>query len=384
VTTPLIGTIVGRNYVPFARVLAQSLQRHHPDVQLVVLAADDIDGEDSASLAAGALGVPDLNGLRFRCTRQELVVTLKPFLLATLLERQQSALFLDADSLVLAPLDQLFAAVRAHAVTLVPHRLEPPSTPDRVERDLALNLSGVFNGGVVGVSRTPQTLAFLEWWCTRVYSRCRHDIARGMLFDQRWLDLVPGFVEDLHVHRDPGVNVAHWNLTERPIQIRNSAVTAGGVLCRLFHFSGFDADDPETPIRHRPELHLEALGDAAQLYRHYAAALYAAGWRDTRARPYAFDSFSNGVRIPLAARRAYAELADRERFGDPFDADGTPSFFEWLREGSPSPLWLSVHRERADVQLAYPDPEGADRRRFRAWARKHGRHEHGIPAELVG
>jgi hypothetical protein len=388
-TRPAIGTIVGRNYVPFARVLAQSLQSHHREIELVVVVADAVGDDPEAAaepfsaLSQDELHVPDLNRLRFRCTRQELVVTLKPFLLATLLERDSSALFLDADLLVLAPLDDLFASVRAHAVTVVPHGLEPPSTPDRVERDLVLNRSGAFNGGVIGLSRTPQALSFLNWWQARLHWCCLHDVRRGMHFDQRWLDLAPGFVDDLHVHRDPGVDVAHWNVRERAIHIQNGTVTAAGVPCRLFHFSGFNPDVPDVPTRYHPGLEPEHVGQARQLFQTYTRELHAAGWTETRGLRYAYESFSNGVRIPDAARRLYAELPDTQDFGDPFDASGSSSFFEWLKRGSPSPLWRFIHRHRSDLQYAHPDPDGADRRGFLRWTRRHGVHEHGIPIELV-
>src|SRR3954452_8181783 len=95
-----VGTIVGRNYMPFARVLAESLAHNHPGLELAVVVAD---ADRSASPAA--LDVPNWRDLSFRCTRQELVVALKPFLLASMLDRANSALFLDADVLVLQPLD---------------------------------------------------------------------------------------------------------------------------------------------------------------------------------------------------------------------------------------------------------------------------------------
>jgi hypothetical protein len=141
--------------------------------------------------------------------------------------------------------------------------------------------------------------------------------------------------------------------------------------------------------RYRPSLRLTDVGEAAQLFHEYAQALTAAGWQETRSLPYAYDSFSNAVPIPDAARRLYAELPDRDRFGDPFDTTAKTSYFEWLsrRTGrlgrGPTPLWLQIHSERADLQYAFPDPRRRDRRRFLAWTRKHGVHEHGIPLALV-
>ena len=41
---------------------------------------------------------------------------------------------------------------------------------------------------------------------------CIVDPERGFFVDQRWMDLVPGLAEDFHLLRDPGFNVAYWNL----------------------------------------------------------------------------------------------------------------------------------------------------------------------------
>lgn len=386
-TGPLVGTIVAKNYLPFARVLDQSLRRHHPEARLVVVLTDDgalaSGGEAFSILTPADLGVPEIRPLAFRTTQFEFSVALKPYLLEKLLERADSALFLDADLLVLDELDSLFECVRSHDVTLVPHALVPASGANRIGRDLVLHRSGTFNGGVVGVRPSDAAVTLLRWWQRNVYSRCTHDTPHGMHYDQRWLDLIPGFVEDLHVHRDAGVNVGHWNLPERPIRIRDGRVTAGEVPCRLFHFSGFNPDDPETPTRYRPALRLEDIGEAARLYRSYAGQLRAACWNEARLATYAYDSFDNGVRIPEAARRLYASLRDKERFGDPFRAREAGNYFEWLRGGRPNRLWLFIHEQRPDLQRVFPNPQGGDRRRFLKWTQNHGSREHDVPPELV-
>jgi hypothetical protein len=394
---PAIGTIVAKNYLPFARTLAMSLRRFHADMQLVVALADELDGsfepeaEPFAILTPAELGIPNLRDFAFRSTRLEFAVALKPYLLAKLLETANSALFLDADLLVLGRLDSLFDRVRRHAVTLVPHLLEPPATPERVERELLLHRCGAFNAGVVGVAESRTAEAFLSWWRSRVHNLCVLDVERGLHYDQRWLDLVPGFVTDLHVHRDPGVNVAHWNLPERPLRKQNGVVTVAGEPCRLFHFSGFDPDHPETPTRYRPDLQLDQLGDAQHLFRAYLSDLQAAGWTTADEPPYAYGSFDNGVRIPDAARQLYAQLPDRVRFGDPFATSGTQSYFGWLNESparfaptlGPSHLWLFVHGQRIDLRRAFPRPLGIHRRRFLAWTRTRGVREHEVPPELL-
>jgi hypothetical protein len=396
-TAPSIGTIVAKNYLPFARVLARSLRRYHPNARLVVALADELDEsfepevEPFSILTPAELGIPNLGDLAFRAMRLEFAVALKPYLLAKLLESADSAVFLDPDMLVLGRLDSLFDRVRRHAVTLVPHFLEPPRTPHRVERELVIHRCGAFNAGVLGVAAGGPARAFLSWWQDRVHSLCVLDVERGLHYDQRWLDLVPGFVEDLHLCRDTGINVAHWNLPERPIHVENGTVTAGGVPCKLFHFSGFDPDDPEKATRYRPELRVDELGQAERLFRDYAKELDAAGWEEARLLRYAYERFNNGVRIPEIARRLYADHPETCGFGNPFDATGRRSYFHWLKHSpvrlhglrSPNRLWLYVHRQRPDLQGAFPHPEGADRRGFLAWIRTHGMREHGVPPELA-
>jgi hypothetical protein len=393
----MIGTVVAKNYLPFARVLAHSLRRHHPDAHFVVGLSDEPDGgfdrtaEPFLILTARELGIPNLRDLAFRADKRALAIVLKPYLIERMLEELDSALFLDADTLVMADLGSLFATVQGHALTLVPHRLVPPTTSDRIARDLVLNLAGIFNGGVVGASREPSAVRFIRWWQARVHHLCIYAVDRGLHYDQRWLDLALGFVKDLHVHRDPGVNVAHWNLPERSIRVRDGAVTAGDRPCRLFHFSGFDPDEPETPSRYRPDLRLDTLGDARQLFRDYARALDREGWAAARQLPYAYGSFDNGVPIPEPARRLFAQTPDRARFGDPFVA-GTPNgYFGWLKESPgrrrrlrvPNRLWMFVHQQRPDLQRAFPDPLRRDRRSFVAWTHKVGAQEYSVPPELV-
>ncbi len=41
---------------------------------------------------------------------------------------------------------------------------------------------------------------------------------RGLFVDQRWVDFVPGLVADLKILRDPGYNIAYWNLPDRDLR----------------------------------------------------------------------------------------------------------------------------------------------------------------------
>jgi hypothetical protein len=152
-----------------------------------------------------------------------------------------------------------------------------------------------------------------------------------MHFEQRWLDLVPAFFEDVHVVRDPGFNVGHWNLPERRVASSGESFTVDGQPCRFVRFSGFEPDHPGAVTRYSRRLDMGNIGAAAELFRRYVALLEAAGYHEAKAWPYAYGRFDNGVPITDEARQAYRELgATADRFGDPFTTASRGSFLRWF------------------------------------------------------
>jgi len=274
-------TIIAANYLPQARVLAESLHRFHPDVSLFVLIVDDSDGSLPAGcvpLRLGQIGITDANAFRAGRTTLQLSTAAKPLLLQWLLgEGFANVLFIDPDMLVVGDLSPIFDAIDSHSIVLTPHLLTPPRGDDRVSRELIMVQSGVFNGGLIGVSRKPEGERFLAWWRDRLEQCCRDEIAAGAFYDQRWLDLVPPFFGDVGILRDRGCDVAYWNLRERDLRVVGDAITVDGQPCRCIHFSGFDLKRPRLATRYAPRLRTSDLGDAAILFRRYAALLRDAG-----------------------------------------------------------------------------------------------------------
>lgn len=380
-----IATAAAGNYVSFARVLAASLREHHPEIPVFFgLSEDSGDLLDPADEHFELVGVRDLpipkpQAFLFGYTRRQAAIAVKPFLLEHVLDRGfEAVIYIDVDIIVRGKLTDLLEVARSSAITLLPHLLEPLESDDRTTRELNILQSGAFNGGVVGVRDTGEGRRFLAWWQDRVYHHCRHAIAEGLHHDQRWLDLAPAYFEDVHVFRDPTVNTAHWNLPERDVSD-----------CRLFHFSGFEPDRPNVLTQYSDRLSLGEVGAAAQLFPPYVRALLDAGWEATHGWEYAYGRFDNGVPIPDVARAVYRDIGEAAiRFGDPFRATGSASFFRWLTrppdsDGGVSQLWRGVHAHRPDLQAAFPDPLGADCEAFRAWVQESGVTEHAVPIELV-
>ena len=382
--------------LPRARVIARSFAEHHPNAPFFVLLADEVDGyfdpeqEPYELVLLRDLDLPHGGRFRFSHPQQRLSYAATPYLIATLLDRgYDRVVFIKQESLVLGDLRDTVSALPPGGIALTPHILAPPAADNVIERELTILLAGTFNGGFVAVAEGQTSRRFLKWWQERVHSHCLYDVAAGMHYEQRWLDLVPGYFDTTVLH-DPGLNVGHWNLPERRITVTNGTVYADGQRCRLFRFSGYDPDRPRsaTSYFYTPRLEVSRLGDAAIVFERYRQALFAAGWAETRTWPYAYQCFDNDVAIPEIVRDIYAGLPDAERFGDPFETQGPTSFFRWLKAPArnrkgPSHLWYAVYQRRADLQSAFPDVFGRHRATFGRWTRASAAAEYGIPEELV-
>lgn len=391
-------TIVSCNYLPFARVLARSFREQHPGGRFYTILLDrlddrfDPDDEPFELIEIGDVPeVPHLRSFLFRYTILEANTAVKPFVLRHLFATRdiERLLYLDPDILVTGPLEPLTALVDEHSVVVTPH-LTDPIDDGLYPGEQAILQAGSYNLGFVGLRRDETSDALLRWWGDRLREKCVVRIEDGLFVDQKWMDLAPGLFGDVHVLRDPGYNVAYWNLHGREVKRSGEGWASNGRPLVFFHFSGIQPESLEQVSKHQTRFRLGDIGEAADLYRHYASLLLAAGWHETRGWSYAFGTFDNGVAIPDAARRLYLDLGpDRDRFGDPFvtgapvddpSAAHSASFFAWLQEPAPgrpklSRLLASLLETRPDLQAAYPDPGGRDRADFAGWLDAFGRHE---------
>ena len=394
-----VATVAAKNFWARVRVLARSLAVHNDGFELHSLLSDELDdridpGREPFNIvrlnALGLIGGQP-SRLAFGYDRKALAAALKPLLLLKLLaDGYERVLLIDADSLVLGSLQPVVEALDEHRIVLSPHRLHSRRGVDAMPTDLRLLRTGTFNGGLVGVRRSPQAREFLDWWWERLERHCVHDVHRGLHLDQRWLDLAPALFDGVHVLRDGRFNAAYWNL-DHGVVVRDDGAYApsNGSAWRLFHFSGYDPDRPEQVTSYLPDLRVDEAGPAARLFHGYRELLLGAGQSEIAAWPYAYERFDNGVEIPDIVRRIFHDLGEAGgRHGDPFLTAGAGSFFAWLNAPSPgagasrppiSNLWMEVYRRRADVRREYPDLEGGDRLRFLEWTTQSGLREHGIP-----
>lgn len=337
----LIGcTIVSRNFMAQARVLAHSFLTQHPDASFYVLLVDEASGtpvdvhDRFTVIGIESVGIPDWKELAFSYDLREFHTAVKPGFLRWILTQKQprALLYLDPDIRVFAPFDAAIDALEAHSILLTPHLTVPPQ--DR-RRPTALDILkvGTYNLGFIGLAYGEETDRFLQWWEDRIREGCSEEPSASIFFDQRWIDLVPSLFPGCHILRDPGYNVAFWNLAERPLDRSGDNLTVQGLPLCFFHFSGFEPDHPERLSKYDiNERSAKDFAHVAALLLDYREDLMNAGYASSIAHPYSFGRFQNGTPIPVCIRRAYHALPHTRKsgYGDPFSCT-KGSYWDFLQ-----------------------------------------------------
>jgi glycosyltransferase involved in cell wall biosynthesis/SAM-dependent methyltransferase len=397
-------TIIARNYLAHARVLAKSFLQHQAGGRFtaLVLDAEDIERPEDEAFAVMSpydigLDPAELHRMAMIYDVLEIATAVKPWFLRRLLQDDLDVTYLDPDIRVYAPLDHVSELAREHSIVLVPHMMEPIPRDGRVPSEETILAAGVFNLGFIGVGRRAEP--FLDWWSERLARDCFLDFDAGQFVDQRWIDLVPGIFEHV-ILRDRGADVAHWNVFARDLRRTDEGWQVDGEPLRFYHFTGFDPHRPWLLSRHqgvRPRVMLSERPDLAALCREYATDLLENGYDQTTRTPYRFDRLVAGLPIDKRMRRLYRdELAGAEHNGgelppDPFDPDDPQAFLTWLNEpvdpvggaALVSRYLDRLRRERPDLQTAFPDLRWSDAERYLAWVAADGRYQVDLPAELV-
>jgi glycosyltransferase involved in cell wall biosynthesis len=343
-------TIIARNYLPHARVLAESLLEHHPDGRLTTLVIDLPEGEtvhesfDVLTPYEIGLDRPEVHRMAMIYDLMEFATAVKPFLLKTLLaEGASDVMYLDPDIRIFAPLADISALACKHSIVLTPHTTEPLPRDGLLPDDQMILGAGIYNLGFIAVG--PQTEgSFLEWWSERLARDSRVAFEESLFVDQRWIDFVPALFEH-YVLRDPTINVAYWNLHDRDLRWSGKRYEVNGRPLRFFHFSGFDPRSPgvlSARMGMIPRIRFSDHPNVARLCAEYTTVLAHHGFRPTDDWSYRFDVLPDGRRIDRQLRalfRGALLVADEGRAPfppDPFEPASQDAFVRWLghRNGS--------------------------------------------------
>ncbi|HKV42878.1 MAG TPA: glycosyltransferase [Blastocatellia bacterium] len=326
-------TIIAKNYLAFARTLAQSFLSFHPDNKFYVLIVDEIEGylnpaeECFETVSLTDLEIPNLSSLCFKYDIKELCTAAKPYLLDYLIRNKsnEKVLYLDPDVLITAQLKQIYEELEIYDVVLTPH-LDTDYPDDGLLPDDGYILrAGVFNLGFIGINSSENAASFLSWWQSKLYNCCVVDVPNGYFVDQKFIDLAPVFFGNLFVERDTGYNVAYWNLHSREISSDNGTWLCNGSPMYFFHFSGFSLEGSEISDYVPSDVSRYSFSnrpDLGPLFNEYKELLVRNGHRTTRAWPYTFAYFTTGELIPPELRIQYRNCpSEWLSYGNPFNSE---------------------------------------------------------------
>jgi hypothetical protein len=329
------------SYLNRARVLFQTLRRFHPDWELVALITDrppqgfafDPAAEPFDRVVwAEDLGIPDFQGWLFKHDVVEVCTAVKgPFLHQSCGSGADAVIYLDPDTALFGSLAPLEAWLEDHDILLTPHLVDPNDTAEAIrDNDLSASRTGIFNLGFVAVRTKGEGARFAKWWNERLLDWCYDDMPNGIFVDQRWCDHVPALFDRVKVVRDPGYNVASWNLSTRTVAVqKDGQVTVNGQPLRFWHFTKLgpmgDAMTKKYGGRNFP---------VYEIWSWYKRQVMQATDAAIPERWWAYGAYSDGAPIEKAHRVLYRERPDLQAaFPDPFRAT-EGGYRQWLeREG---------------------------------------------------
>lgn len=257
----IVFTSICMNYMPKAMVLGKSLRATNPDIKFyIVLLEKEIPSdlpEETYSyvekiILAKDLGWKNFNDYIFKHSIVEASTSIKGKALIYMLENvDDEVIYIDPDIKIYNSLKEISKLFKYNSILLTPHLTIPEENKFDIDNnELCALQHGVYNLGFLAVKKDPEGMDFARWWNNRLKLYCYDDIPHGIFTDQRWIDLAPAYF-DVKIIKNPGYNVAPWNLSKRELSIKNGKILVNNQYeLVFFHFSGFDSGANETMLNY--------------------------------------------------------------------------------------------------------------------------------------
>lgn len=334
-------TSVNINYLPKARILAKTVKQHCPEARFSLVFSDGIPDEIVVEeepfdeiVTVEDLGIPIDNLKRwiFEHTVVELCTAVKGQALVKFLEEgSEKVVYLDPDIAVFDNLECLSELLNQYSIVLTPH-LTAPEITERgiIENELCTLQHGSFNFGFYAVKNDKDGNAFAHWWRDRLLKYCYDNIPMGIFTDQKWGDLVPCMFEHVYIWRDPGCNVATWNITNRNVTKKDGNYYVNGSPLKFYHFSGFDSGAQENM--------LNRYGSGNDIL-YELRSWYIQQQKEAEQEKYAnypskYNFYDNGEKISSEERQLLRNRVDVSEYFkdiDPYLINQERSYYSWYQ-----------------------------------------------------
>jgi glycosyltransferase involved in cell wall biosynthesis len=374
-----IMSICSNNYFPYVRILFTSLKTYHPEASLFLCLADlenpefPLEVEGVEIIEAKNLGIPHFNDFAFRYDIMEFNTALKPFMMQLLIEKYgfEQVVYLDPDIELFAPMKPIFDALDNGAnFVLTPHITQPEEGKE-YPNDIGVMKAGIYNLGFIAVSNSNDAINFLHWWGRRLRFQCINNQNEGIFVDQKFVDLLPAFHNNVKILRDTNLNVAYWNLQQRHLQQSDTGWLIDGQPLIFFHFSGINIKNNQRLSKHSSSFTSNLEPPLQALIDHYIAQLKKFSFQQKFQPKYAYGTFKNHVPIPDIVRQAYKQI-DNLWFEDPFLS--FPEYLNQFQREFLDPLTYPLTnlmylfwQQREDLQKSFNIYEEQQRKNYSFW-----------------
>ena len=276
----LVFTVCSNNYLAQAMTLKQSFKLYNPQVDFYIGLVDeplpDIQTEKFNILPVKEIvDYESFNHMAGIYNITELSTAVKPHYFEYFFDKlgATKVVYLDPDIVVFHNFESLFNLLDQYSVVVTPHFCSPPDD-NKEPTDLAILTTGVYNLGFIAFAKTDEALFFISWWRQKLLNHCF--AGKGLFTDQLWVNFVTCFCSKAFVLRDPGYNMANWNLHERQILKKgNEYFVNNSVPLVFFHYSNYKLEIPERLAVYNNRFLMQDRPDVKQLFEYYKEKLVA-------------------------------------------------------------------------------------------------------------
>lgn len=336
-------TSITTNYLPKARVLANSVKKNCENSWFILVICDDLPSkfnleeepfDEVWDIESLGLPVENLNMWIFQHTVVELCTAVKGQAMLNMLNKYEKCVYLDPDMVVFDNLKELECLLDNHDVILTPHVTHREEEDQHIRNNEIASLRyGTYNLGFLAVKKGENGLEFTKWWRDRLCKYCFDDIPTGLFTDQKWIDLAPGLFDGIYILRDPSYNVATWNITWRNVSLSEGRYKVNDIDLKIYHFSGFDSGAQEMMLK----MNGEDNKTLWELRENYIIEQAKNGQEELGKMKGKFDMFDNGEIISKEMRilmRNRLDLQEYFKEKNPFCATGEKSYYNWYRNNA--------------------------------------------------
>ncbi|MBP3710261.1 MAG: hypothetical protein J6I73_07670 [Treponema sp.] len=335
-------TISSHDYLPYALNCIYSVKKYNNSYEYYSLITDDFNESlyekysneiNFVSLEKIGYSDKEIINLSFKYNILEFNTVVKPaFYLYVLSLGYDAVIYLDSDMDTYNSLSIIDEKLKDNSIIITPHKISPLESTLVSDNNFLCN--GIYNLGFIALRNDRKAIDFLNWWKTKLFDYCYIDYKYGYATDQIWVELATTIFDGFYVIKEPGMNVAYWNLDERKLLKQGDTYTVNNFPLYFFHFSRLSANCSKEFLNK-----LETINEGFEnFYEEHINKVKSSYDFDAFMKiPYKFEFFDNGKIINNDIRKIYGYSKYLQKIcPNPFDSGKNTLYYFYEKNKFPT------------------------------------------------